>query len=120
MGYRNTISSNVDKAFKLLKDLVVDVTLSSRSDTGFDFASNSAISVTTASKPIQAILISKTRPPSDKSSSTVQQSFLFKAKDISDPTIYDTITIVNGGSWKVKPPYQNDGFLVTADVTKEA
>lgn len=119
MGYQNTVKSNVTKAFRLLKDLAVQVTLSSKANTGFDFATNSVTNVTTTSKVIKAIPLEKRRNPSDKLDSTISHSYLFKAEDVPDPTIYDTITVVSTGeTWNVVPPCTNDGFTVTANVAK--
>jgi hypothetical protein len=119
MGYQATVKNNVNKAFKLLKDLAVSVTLSSKASTGFDFATNSVVGVTTTSKVIKAIPIDKKRNPSDKLDSTISRSYLFKADDLPDPTIYDTITVVSTSEvWNVVTPYANDGFTVTVNVTK--
>jgi hypothetical protein len=119
MGYKATISGNVDKAFKMLKDLAVMVTLSSKKDSGFDFATNAPVTVVTTSKNIPAIPLQKRRSRSTNPDNTMSHSFIFKAKDLPDPTIYDTISVIGGETWKVIPPYDNDGYIVTANVARE-
>lgn len=113
MGYQTTIKCNVKKAFGLLKDLVVTATLSSKSNKGFDFATNSAKSPIVSTKPIKAIPVTKTLR--DRS---IQHSFLFMADDIAEPALYDTVT-VDTVAWKVIAPYDSDGFLITVNVAKE-
>lgn len=120
MGYKATISSNVDKAFKMLKDLAVMVTLSSKKDSGFDFAANAPLTVVTTSKSILGVPVQKKRDPSTNPNNTISHSFIFKAKDLPDPTIYDTISVIGGETWRIVPPYDNDGFIITVNVTREA
>jgi len=123
MGYRNTVQGNVNKAFNLLKDLAVMVTLSSKSDSGFNFATNSVDTQVVTTKLIKAIPITKARRPDAKSSATVQHSFLFKAIDLKDPTIYDSITVIDklgnvSEVWQIAPHYTSDGFTVTVNVVR--
>lgn len=125
MGYRGTVKSNVNKAFRLLKDLAVPVTLTSKSDSGFDFATNSVKTPVSLTKPIMAIPVTKRRSPDGKGSHSLQHSFLLKASDIDDPTIYDTLSVLGVNDavaqvWKVVPPYENDGYTITVNVSKEA
>ena len=122
MGYSSTVKGTVNKAFKMLKDLAVDVTLSSQSNTGFDFATNAVNAVAATSKPIRALPITKQRASSD---STLIQTFLIKASDLSDPSGYDTITVSDTnhtayGVWKIVPPASNDGYTVNITVAREA
>lgn len=125
MGYRNSVTSNVRKAFSMLKDLAVDVTLSNNRATGFDFGTAEPVIVTGAAKYIKGILIQKkqergtSRPGAPQSGSSINMQMLFKATDVPDPSIYDTITTRELQVWKMVPPYTNDGFLVTVSVTKE-
>jgi len=118
MGYRGLITGNVDKAFKLLKDLVVQTTLSSKTDGGFDFTTNMPLTVTTTTKIIPAIALTKKNRSDSNPSVSLQHSFIFKAKDLPAPDVYDTISVVGGETWQVIPPYDNDGYIVTVSVAR--
>jgi hypothetical protein len=122
MGYRTTIAGNVKLAFNLLKDLATDVTLVQKSSTGFDFSTGLPITGTTTTKVIKGVLTKKKRASGDKElSKTITEVFLFKAEDIDDPTVYDTIQAVTGGGiWRIIPPCDNDGYIITVNVAKEA
>lgn len=119
MGYANTIRGNVKKAFNLLGDLALDVTLSHTANAGFDFATNSTITPVLTTKVIKGVLVERKRERGEKPNSSAQMSFLFKAEDLDDPTVYDTITTIAGAIWRVVPPYSNDGYLITVNVAKE-
>lgn len=125
MGYANTIKGNVRKAFNMVGDLAVNATLTRNANTGYDFATASVKTPTTTSKVVKAILITKRRQSADKLSSSLQTSFLMKAEDVPDPTVYDTLTVSAGistavGTWRMVPPYENDGYLITVNCAKEA
>jgi len=120
MSYANMIRGQVRKAFNAVGDLAQLVTLSHQANAGFDFATNAVKTPVTTTKVIKGVLVEKKRTSEDKLSSTIQTSFLFKAEDLNDPTIYDSITTADSSIWKVVPPYQNDGFLITVNVTRSA
>jgi len=120
MGRSSLVQGNVDKAFKLIGDLASDVTLTHTGNQGFDFSANAVKLPTTNSKVIKGLFIEKKRTRSDTEiNSSISTSFMFKAKDLDDPTLYDTITMSTGAVWKMIPPYLNDGFLITVNVAKE-
>jgi hypothetical protein len=117
MGFRSTVNGNVKKAFALLGDLAQNVTLTRKANSGFNFATNAPIASTITASIVKGVLIKQRDDP--KVGSSIQTSFMFKAADISDPTIYDTITMLDGEVWKVVPPFANDGYVITISVAKE-
>lgn len=119
MSYKATINGNVNKAFKLLKDLAVTVTFTSKTNAGFDFSTNALKTVVFSSKPVQAIPLDVKK----QEGNTAEKSFLFKVSDIQDVNIYDKIVVSGSGPfsgvWNVVLPYSSDGFTITANVVKE-
>lgn len=75
MRYSNTIKGNVKRAFNMIGDLAQHVTLSSQSNTGFNFATNTLKTPTTTSKVIKGFLIEERRNPNDKLDLSIQSSF---------------------------------------------
>lgn len=119
MGYQSMVRGNVRKAFSLLKDLAVDVTLTEAGSTGFDFDAGAPVIVTAPGKYIKGVIISESQVkggPQDSAASNMQ--VLFKATDVADPSLYDTMTTRDLRVWKLTPPYTNDGYVVTATLVK--
>jgi len=125
MGYDAIVKKNVQKAFKTIGDLASTVTLSQKNSNGFNFATQvvSATSITT--KVIKGLLVEQKKPLGGSKgqpllSTSLQMAFQFQSTDLKDPDIYDTITMQNGEVWKMVPPYKDDGYLITVNVSKEA
>ena len=114
MGYANTVKNAVRRAFNTAGDLVDNVVLTQTTDSGFDFATNQVKTPVVSSKALKALFVT-TR----KRDSTLQASFLLRSEDITDVTIYDTLTTSKGVVWRMIAPYVNDGFVMTINVTKE-
>ncbi len=122
MGYLSMVRGNARKAFSLVKDLADDVTLTSKNNVTYDFGTKDATAATQTTKVVKGILKEQKRYFSSSDSeihATVGKEFLFLAEDISDPTLYDTITMSNSSVWRMIPPYKNDGILITVTVTRE-
>jgi hypothetical protein len=117
MGYKTTIKSNVDKAFRLLKDLVVPVTLTDVNAT-FDF-STSTTSAINATKVISGLEVDKKKSKGDKNDSTViTKAMVFKSADFLEPSRYSTLTLPGNVVWKIVPPIVDDGFTVTVELVR--
>ena len=119
MGYSSTVKNGVRKAFNSVGDLVQLVTLTKKSVTGYDFATNVVAATTAPPLVIKGILTEKKRMPGKEAPLSKQMQFLFNAEDFNEPATYDTITTTTGDVWYVVLPYTNDGYLVTVNVTKE-
>lgn len=120
MGYRNTIRSNVKKAFNLAGDLAIKVVLTKTTNAGFDFSTNAVVPETIMTAEVKGILVTTTTTEDGKSDETLRTSFLFKATEVEDANSYDTIQeVVSGKLWKIIPPCTNDGFITTAYCTRK-
>ena len=121
MGYKSLVTNSVKKAFKSIGDLAESVTLSKHGASTFDFATNQVTAGTATSTTIKGVLIEKRKSIGGKEANgTKEMQYIFPASDLSDPSIYDTITTASGAIWSIVPPHRNDGYLITIDVRKEA
>ena len=117
MGYSNLITQQVRKAFIAIKDLAVDITLVSTKPTAFNFGTNSATTPTATTVTTKGVVTNKKRK--GEFSNTISTELLLKSTDIADPTLYDKV-IIAGVEWSIVPPYVNDGYLITVNITKES
>jgi hypothetical protein len=115
MGYNNFLKGKVRQAFKAAKDLVKDVTLSTRTATGFDFGAGTATMSATTTKVVKALIVEKSRKTD--TSIAAYTELLMVSEDIGDPTIYDTVTI-DGIVWNIVPPYKNNGYTITVEIVR--
>jgi hypothetical protein len=110
MSLRAKVSAAVDKAFAAIGDIAVSGTLSNKNASSYDFATGQAVATTT-SKTVKVFL-----ETTDKSSDGAFQSkALMKSNVVVDG--YDTITI--GTSVYSITDFQDDGFVITLQLTKE-
>jgi hypothetical protein len=113
MSLRATLLRQVDAAFKAAGDLAVDVTLIDKTVTGFDFAVNAVLSTSAPARVIRGIFtaVKSSEGTEGVPSGTLQAELLLKAKDITMPDLYDSVSIA-GAVWRVVPPFINDGYTV--------
>jgi hypothetical protein len=98
-----------------LGDLVTDITVTQSTATSFNFNTSAVVGSSVTPKVIKGLIQTKKK---SRDSLTNTTSILFESSDIEDPSIYDTF-IINGVIWTGVPPYTNNGYLITIDVTKE-
>lgn len=106
MAYSNLIDRNLQKAFKMAKDLAILATFRKKTSTDFDFdaATDAVILDTTA---VAKILIMKTEK---LNSETVRKEFMVIAKDIGDLTLFDGVDF-EGKTWRLGAPIKSNGFV---------
>jgi hypothetical protein len=121
MGYDSMIKAQIKKAFNAVKDLASNVTLTQKNNTAYNFGTNAVTATSTVTKTIKGLLVEQKRQRGDANlGSSLGMSFQFQSVDLQNPDIYDTITMANGDVWKMVPPYNDDGYLITVNVAKEA
>jgi hypothetical protein len=122
MGYKSIVKSSARKAFAMAKDLVDLVTLTQKNNTVYNFDTNLPTSTSPVSKTIKGLLMEKGRTHAGnvEMGSSKAMQMLFLAEDLDDPDIYDTITMSNGDVWTIVPPSKSDGYIITADVMRNA
>lgn len=115
MSYQALINRNLDKAFRLLKDIAIDITLN-RNTADFDFSSNATNVTANSSVSLKAVVtdINKESPEYNY----LEKQVLFKSKDIDDLTVYDTITI-EAETWKIGSKINNSGYIYLLNIFKD-
>lgn len=111
MGYSALVKSNVDRAFKMLGDLVSELELTEIKGSGYDFGSNQPISTAPVITKIKGVLVERVRK------GVLETSFLVSASDLPAPELYDTIKDSNNKVWKIVAPASSDGYTTTIRVT---
>lgn len=119
MSYKALIKKQVKNAFNTAGDLMVDVTLSQKANTSFDFNTQEASTSAPVNKTVKAFFSSKGRERSEAPTNTIKGYLLFKSEDVSDAAIYSTANI-NGTSWTLVKPYSDNGFVTKIEITREA
>lgn len=124
MGYRSLAINSTRKAFSLLKDLTEDVVLSSKTASGFDFGSGAAVLSAASTSYIKAIIVTEkqdknpSKAGAQASASGSSLRVMFKAADVADLSVYDTVTTRDGRIWKMVAPFSNDGYVSTATLSE--
>ena len=115
MSYNALVDAQLVKAFKLLKDLAVDVTLNKKAGVVYSFNLQTTTIVSNTDITTQAIL-----SKSKKSGGTnvTERQAILQRKIIGDITSYDTLTVA-GEVWKIGLPVKDNGFITITNIYKE-
>ena len=117
MSYNNLIDRNLDKSFKLAKDLAIDVTLLKKSGISFDF-SQGTVAETTSENTSVKMLVIKAEKLSQKRN-VVKKTVMLRHKQVGSISIYDSLS-ENGQIWKFGPKSKDNGFISVLEIFKEA
>jgi hypothetical protein len=125
MSYAALIKSNVRKAFSAVGDIKTIVTLSQKATASFDFSTGLATTGDSTTKIVECIVVTRMKESTRTRGAQTQQlsmdsqmQLLFKADDIDAVTVFDTVTIPDGKVWGLILPFETNGYLVTATVSK--
>ena len=124
MSYRNLINSSLDKAFIMMKDLVIDVIFTPKNvGAEFDFNTKSAGITSGTPITIQAVFLEdevgkKGSKKTTEPRSSVKKRLLFKAADIPDYSLYSEVTI-NSEVWKLGSIISETEFVIYIEVYRE-
>lgn len=117
MSYQTLVRNQVKKAFKQIKDLGIDVTFTSKTNTTYDFATHGVSHGTSATTVVKCLLNTKKKEKSGKvidvpltQSATIEM--LLPSELLPQHSIYDTATI-NGVLYNIVQPVIDDGYLLT-------
>ena len=115
MGYRELIQAQARNAFKAIGNLATDITLVQKDSVSFDFATGAASKGAVRTTNIKAIFSKKKRRSNDDNS--IHASVILLAETADDLTVYDKV-VINGETWNMELPYENDGFLITISLSR--
>lgn len=120
MGYKNLINANLNKAFRLASDLATDVVYVKKETPEFDFSTSATATSSTSSIVLKTIIINSVkRSGADSGRSVKRSQIMVKTKDVGDLSTYDHI-LINKEIWKFGPVIQDSGFVIYAEIVKEA
>jgi hypothetical protein len=112
MKYNKLISSNLKKAFNVLKSMAIDATLHKKVSTEFSFST--AITTDIILDVSTSIIVTA----NSKYKSTFKQSIMLLKAPIGELSVYDTIT--HGGNiWTLGEPLIDDGYLTLLEIYRE-
>lgn len=117
MGYNELMISKVRQVFNLIGNLAINVTLTQKATTSYDFAEASNVVSAPITKVIKGIEDKNGKKKAD--TATITKEMTFKSEDLPDPDIYDYLVMPDGTSWRFIPPYENDGYLIKVTLSKE-
>jgi hypothetical protein len=111
MSLRSLVKNGVKKAFKLAGDLCVNVELTQKAPTGFNFDTLAATESTSSVITVKALIITKQKQQKEDVSSDVEKLYLlFNNDDVAKFNIFDTAT-VNGKTYIPERPYKDNGYV---------
>jgi hypothetical protein len=116
MSFSSLINSSLTTAFKLLKDLAVDMDYTSKTASEFDFNAI-AISEVTDSFSAKTIIIDK--KIGSKERPLVSMQLLANTKDIGHISNFDSVTYLDE-TWKIGENIKDNGFIALFTVYRES
>jgi len=116
MGYKAMLERNIDKAFKLIGDLAISVTLVRKTKSTFNFDTLDVKNVESENLLTLAVITEMKKPTSEHN--TRVTSMMLKTKEIGDVNLFDSV-IINNETFKIGPLISTDNFITNVEIFKE-
>lgn len=116
MAYEALIDRNLNKAFKLAKDIAVEASFM-LAQKSFDFATMKARDNT--SDIVYAKVVPFETTMANEKSGTVRVQLMVKAKPLKELKLYAEV-MFNGYTWKIGPVIKGQGAIWVLEVFREA
>lgn len=117
MGYNNLIDAKLKMAFNAIKDLAKDAVLTKKNAASFNFGTGSTELSGTETISTK-IVISQTSKKADNRN-MLHAEILLKSSEVGDLNSYSTISF-DSQTWTFGQIPKNDGFIVMANIYREA
>ena len=123
MGYRNTVRSNVKKAFRYIQDLKIDLVLYKSAPLEYDFASAEASTSSTVIATIPGVLISEIKNHNKAGLADKElaiSTFLINREDVEDMSIFNDLDTIKSGTrtWRFNG-YEDNGYTITVTAARD-
>jgi hypothetical protein len=118
MSYRNLINSQLKNAFRMLKDLAIDTTVTRKSDSGFDFSSNSVLKPKDSNVSVKVVIVDEDEGNGKDQRKVAKTTMMIQVQEVGDINVGDTIPL-NGQTYRVGPIINNDQYLLLVEAFKE-
>jgi len=115
MSYKALINRNIKTAFRLIKDLAEDVTLTKKLTSDYNF-NTQVSSETTQTINTRAVITDSDKVSEDHN--VVKKVMMFMTQDINNITAYDSVS-VNSLVYKIGPLIRSDNYITVVEVYKE-
>lgn len=116
MSYRKLINSNLKKAFRLLGDLIEEVTFTGKSEEGFDFATKTVKGVDKTPVTLKAVVVKDDR--TNRSSPVNVQGLMFHTADMPDVKTFDRVEIA-GTFWQIGDSLASDKYITFIEIYRK-
>ncbi len=116
MGYKAIVERNVDKAFKLIGDLAITVTLKRKTKATFNFDTLDVKQTLSTDLLTTAVLLETNKSTTEHN--TRSASLMLKTKEIGDINLFDSVTI-GTDLFKIGPIISTDGYITNVEIFKE-
>ena len=113
MSYRNPLDQQLRRAFNMVKDLAIDVTLTKKTATGFNFGTGS-VTATDDGTIITKAVVTKTV----KKDNVTSKTLMLKTSAVGNIGEYSEI-IIEGDSYVFGKPSDDSGYILLITVFKE-
>jgi len=114
MSLKSQLVGAVDSAFTAVGDLVVQVTLTKASASGYNFGTGSVATTNVANVSVSGILLDEVK---DAEGNRATYDLYLKAKEVDNIETYDSFEIA-GKTYKLSS-YEDNGFVIIAKVVGE-
>ena len=115
MDYGKLISTNLRNAFRQLKGIAVDITLTKNKNVSFDFASSVTSVGTVETVPTKAVTVSKEKLIGNN---TLTETIMLQREALGDITGYDKVTH-RGLIWSIGPVISDDNYIMILKLVRE-
>lgn len=116
MSYRAMVENNVDKAFKLIGDLAITVTLNKKTKATFDFNTLDVKTTLLSGIVTNAVMLTNDKRTAEHNTRSV--SLMLKTKEIGDINLFDSVTI-GTDVFKIGPIISTDSYITNVEILKE-
>ena len=115
MSYSGLINTNINRAFNMVKDLAIEVSLSKKSSASFDFGTD-AVTTTATTVLTKAVITDVTK--TSKDNTVIKKIAMLSTKNIGEISGYDVLSFENT-TWRIGPIINSTQFITIAEIYKE-
>jgi len=115
MSYSGLINTNINRAFNMVKDLAIEVSLSKKSSASFDFTTDVVTTVATTVLT-KAVITDATK--TSKDNTVIKKIAMLNTKNIGEISSYDILSFDNT-TWRIGPIINSTQFITIAEIYKE-
>jgi hypothetical protein len=117
MSYKNLVDNSLKLAFNSVKDLAKEATLTKKTNPTFNFGTGESEFQSTQNVSTKIVVSQYLKNSKDRNS--IKCEILLKANEVGDLNNYSTISF-DSNTWNFADIQKNDGFILIANVYREA